>query len=297
MVLVNKKLLECKYTTGDEGMFKNGFAVGGFSPKVLFVTKAFGTGRAETHTHNFMELTYVVAGKGKYILDDREYSVEEGDLILVNPGVKHISEPSNLENPLVMIAICFHEFQIEGMPENHIALSDKGAVVHTKEAVSDIRSLCNSIWWERNQKNLGYKYMIKGMVGQLIILLLRHEYNEQYWESNPCRRKGRGNNAQLVTYVKQYIEKNFESKLTLDTLAEEVSLSPVYFSKIFKDSTGMSPVQCVIMTRLGVANVMLRENPYLSVREIANRVGYDDVCHFSKMFKKKYGIPPSACRK
>jgi YesN/AraC family two-component response regulator len=69
-------------------------------------------------------------------------------------------------------------------------------------------------------------------------------------------------------------------------------LSPVYISKIFKEETGESPINYLIKIRLEKAKDILRSDDGGSIKSIANQVGYDDVYHFSKLFKKYYGISP-----
>jgi YesN/AraC family two-component response regulator len=69
-------------------------------------------------------------------------------------------------------------------------------------------------------------------------------------------------------------------------------LSPVYISKIFKEETGESPINYLIKIRLEKAKEILLNENSGSIKSIANHVGYDDVYHFSKLFKKYYGISP-----
>jgi YesN/AraC family two-component response regulator len=69
-------------------------------------------------------------------------------------------------------------------------------------------------------------------------------------------------------------------------------LSPVYISKIFKEETGESPINYLIKIRLEKAKDILLNSDSGSIKNIANQVGYDDVYHFSKLFKKYYGISP-----
>ena len=69
-------------------------------------------------------------------------------------------------------------------------------------------------------------------------------------------------------------------------------LSPAYISKIFKEETGESPINYLIKVRLSKAEDYLKESNF-SIKEIAHAVGYEDAYHFSKLFKKYYGYPPS----
>ncbi|WP_312729295.1 helix-turn-helix transcriptional regulator, partial [Enterococcus sp.] len=68
--------------------------------------------------------------------------------------------------------------------------------------------------------------------------------------------------------------------------------SPTYLSKIFKEATGVSPINYLIEIRLKRAKDMLK-NDNLTIKEVASAVGYQDAYHFSKSFKKLYGVSPS----
>ena len=70
-------------------------------------------------------------------------------------------------------------------------------------------------------------------------------------------------------------------------------LSPFYISRIFKSETGDTPIRYLIDIRLEHAKEILESGNYTSIQEVAAQVGYDDAYHFSKLFKKKYDVPPS----
>jgi Transcriptional regulator containing an amidase domain and an AraC-type DNA-binding HTH domain len=78
----------------------------------------------------------------------------------------------------------------------------------------------------------------------------------------------------------------------LEQIAHNIYLSPVYISKIFKEETGESPINYLIKIRLEKAKDILLNSDSGSIKSIANQVGYDDVYHFSKLFKKYYGYSP-----
>lgn len=69
-------------------------------------------------------------------------------------------------------------------------------------------------------------------------------------------------------------------------------ISPTYMSKLFKQETGESPINYLIKIRMEKAKELLVKEE-LSVKEIANSVGYQDAYHFSKLFKKYTGNSPS----
>lgn len=96
----------------------------------------------------------------------------------------------------------------------------------------------------------------------------------------------------LVEHVIYFLENHYTEDITLEQLARDHYVSPAYLSRIFKETTDMSPINYLIQIRLKNANALLK-NEDTTVKEIAKAVGYDDAYHFSKLFKKYYGVSPS----
>jgi len=95
--------------------------------------------------------------------------------------------------------------------------------------------------------------------------------------------------------ARQYIEDNYCKSLSLKKIARRFSISPPHLSAEFTRWFGTSPGQYQIEYRLYEAEILLKDNN-LRIAEIAERVGWDDVYHFSKIFKKHRGVPPSSMR-
>lgn len=88
-----------------------------------------------------------------------------------------------------------------------------------------------------------------------------------------------------------YIERNLAGDLSLDVVAQSVSLSPSYFSRLFKSSVGFSFSEYVTHTRLEYAKLLMA-NEKLSIGEIAERSGFNNANYFSTTFKKYNHITP-----
>lgn len=73
-------------------------------------------------------------------------------------------------------------------------------------------------------------------------------------------------------------------------------LSPFYLSRLFKHETGDTPMNYLIRVRMRRAGELLRTQKHTSIQDVARCVGYEDAYHFSKAFKKHYGMPPSKYR-
>ncbi|MDD5200832.1 MAG: AraC family transcriptional regulator [Terrimicrobiaceae bacterium] len=84
--------------------------------------------------------------------------------------------------------------------------------------------------------------------------------------------------------------------LTLSDLASAAGMSAPYFCSSFKKAFGLPPVECLIQHRMHHAAHLLT-NRNLTISEVAAQAGYDDLFHFSKMFKKRFGVSPREMRK
>ncbi|MGI6005957.1 MAG: response regulator [Ruminococcus sp.] len=102
--------------------------------------------------------------------------------------------------------------------------------------------------------------------------------------------------ARPIREVKEYIEKNYAQKLSLEEIGKVVCLNPVYLSTLFKNQTGMTITNYMIKVRMEEAKRLLRET-HMNVSSIAAKVGYTDTKFFSKTFMKQVGIKPVEYRK
>ena len=105
------------------------------------------------------------------------------------------------------------------------------------------------------------------------------------------------NKKYVVEQIVSYFEDHYAEKISLDTIAENMYLSPFYISKIFKSETGEAPIRHLINIRLQKALELLQKEGYTNIKEVAAAVGYDDAYHFSKLFKKAYDVTPMEYRK
>lgn len=85
--------------------------------------------------------------------------------------------------------------------------------------------------------------------------------------------------------VLEYIKNNYRNKITVEKLAGLTFLSPSRFQHLFKNIIGVSPMNYVIDFRMRKAQELLLETN-LSIAEVAEKAGYEDQFHFSKLFKR-----------
>jgi AraC family transcriptional regulator len=83
------------------------------------------------------------------------------------------------------------------------------------------------------------------------------------------------------------------ARLTIDTLAREAGLSPAHFARAFKESTGRAPHQYLMELRLAHARTLL-DAPDATLSDVALRAGFADQAHFTRFFKRQFGVTPGA---
>ncbi len=101
------------------------------------------------------------------------------------------------------------------------------------------------------------------------------------------------NRGHMIT---SFIKKHLAEKLSQDILARELNVSVPTLYRIFKQTFNMSPANYVNSIRL-MQSVSLLETTDKTITEISEMVGFYDQPFFSRLFKDKYGIPPSEYRK
>ena len=89
--------------------------------------------------------------------------------------------------------------------------------------------------------------------------------------------------------------KNYESKFSIDEVAESIGFSPRHFKRRFKSATGETPI--AYLQRLRIENAKrLLERTLDSINEITRRVGYEDINSFRRLFFKHTGLSPKRYR-
>lgn len=108
--------------------------------------------------------------------------------------------------------------------------------------------------------------------------------------------KGESNYEDSIQDVKNYIAENLNEKLTVQRLADESHMSTSHFSRVFKQQTGFSPYDYVLITRLNKAKYLLQKTE-MSVSSIAYETGFNSESNFICFFTDNEGISPGKFRK
>lgn len=106
---------------------------------------------------------------------------------------------------------------------------------------------------------------------------------------------GESGSSFIVSNALKYIEEHYSEKLTLIEVAEKTYVSQWHLSKLLKKHTNQNFCDILNQARIKKAKELLDE-PSLKIHEISEIVGFSDVTHFSKIFKKHEGVSPNEFR-
>lgn len=274
------------------------FTIEDMNPTFLFTWKGFRNHASDSyHSHDHGEIAFVLSGTGKYRIEDEIYTVQEGDLLIFNPGVRHqaLFCPEN-ETPTTEFFVGYSDLQLQGLSANCLPVPEGEYMLHTTgELRQRLFKICSSMEAEKAVCRQGKYFMLKAYMIQMLLLVIREQCEPmekpQGYSFESVNRK------YVVEQMLNYFEDHYNEKISLDQIAENMYLSPFYISKIFKSETGDTPIRHLINIRLEKAKELLENGYKGSIQEVAATVGYDDAYHFSKLFKKHFGISPSQVRK
>ncbi len=231
------------------------------------------------------ELVLIVGGKGVVGIEDKEYDVKKGMLFYFNPGIEHFLETQK-EDPMHFYGVhfdfahliinnssCWNVMKGERLRIEAVSQTNNGYIL------VDIFKKLNMYW---KNKFPGYELICRALLQQLIFEVL---------EDN------RAKSFNYVTYTRvekivDYIQQNFQKKITLEELAEISELTPTYLSKVFRKITGYTVVGFINRLKVDKAKELIIEGNN-KIKEIAHLSGFEDEFYFSRVFKKLEGVSPS----
>ncbi len=214
--------------------------------------------------------------------------VVEGDIVITPAQVGHRS-CWNAEHDFIVIAIASDVFaravdesaepsNVELVP--HFATSD-GLVLQIGLALKGVL--------ENNPQ--GSRLYAETMANALAVHLLQH-----YSARQPILRDYNGGlSRHQLRQVIDYINGHLDRDLGLAELAKIVQMSPHYFTRLFKQSTGLTPHQYVIHRRVERAKELLL-NGELTIAEVAYSVGFANQSHLNRHLKRLLGVTPRHIR-
>lgn len=254
------------------------------------------------HTHEYLELLYVVKGTIKQIINGKEITFMEGEFGLIDTHCEHQEklEGDSLALFFIIPDRLFHTVLNDKSEDNLLneflssallsqATSRQNLRLIPKEGKKhQVEPLMETFLQELEQHLPGASYVTFGLVYRLLnVLYTDYEFSltrEQFKE------KTRIIGDTIIRYVDQHY-----ADITIAELMDEFHYNADYFNRLFKNRFQMTYSEYVQQVRLQNAEMALTKTT-LPIRVIAEQCGYSNKTHFYKLFKQRYGCTPTVYR-
>ena len=240
----------------------------------------------ESHVLDHYVLHYINDGKGTLKVSGREYRLSKGQGFLIAPNVS-VSYEADKSEPWSYTYVAFAGHLVDKYM-SRAKLSSQTPVYSYNEDEFIENRMAKLVEYSKASYNRYCKMMseLYAIVAKLI------DYNRAYNDDMV----GAQSADYYVRKAMGFIDMYYHQKITVETISRYLGISRKYLHQVFKSTINKSPKEYIVAYRMEKAGALIEAGAF-SVAEISRSVGYPDMFHFSKMFKKEYGVSPSKYKK
>ncbi len=229
-------------------------------------------------------LIYCIEGSGSYEINGKRHNVEANQCFVLPAFTPHEYESSE-SNPWTIYWLHF-----KGETGDFFSNALKMPISippSQRSRISDRLRLFEDIY---NALSMGFsRENLEFASSALYYFLGSIKYIEAYRGVNI----NKDDNRNIIDSAIWYMKENIEKSVTLASICEYIGYSESYFSALFKEKTGKTPITYMIHLRIQTACNLLDFSD-MKINQICHKVGISDPYYFSKLFTKIVGVSPSA---
>ncbi|MEF2247868.1 AraC family transcriptional regulator [Paenibacillus sp. IITD108] len=253
------------------------------------------------HAHSGYEFYMCLAGQGKLLTERGVHELTAGVLTIIAPDALHMPR-SAPEEPFHRFILSIDKTYLEGLGGEK-QLNEEYEIDYWLPTEEEA-SLC----WQLNARQIlvvqdifvqlerelierkkCFSLAVRSLILQLFVNLGR------YQGIQPALSSSSGERKQIVEGIMDWVAERYAEPLRIEELCSRYHLSRSYLHRIFKQETGLTIMDYLISYRINKAKILLK-NDSMSITEIAHCSGFQDLSHFSRIFKRQNGITPRAYR-
>ena len=252
------------------------------------------------HTHNYIEVIYMCSGSTRHVINGEEVILNQGELLFLSQTAVQEIYPAGEADIAVNFIVLpqFFEYGLNMMePEENQLRSfvidclrgenEASGYLHFKVAdILPVQNLVENLIWTLWNRQPNKRRTNQATMGLLFLQLMNY--------MDKLETDEKAGQQKLMISVLSYIESHYkEGELT--QLANDLHYDVYWLSREIKNRTGKTYTELIQGRRLSQAAYLLATTG-LSVAEVAEAVGYDNISYFHKIFQKKYGMTPRRYR-
>ena len=231
-------------------------------------------------------LFYCVQGKGYYTLDGHTFTLNPNQYVIVPATDKPLVYWSDTEDPWSIYWVHFTSDALQAFNRAYHIVPEQGPqyIPHNEKGIRI---------WEEMYENLSRGYSPENLMNTnlcLYHLIATFVFSQQQNQNSSSPEKA------IIRETIDYMKNNLDKTIRIEDFADLNKYSVSHFSKLFRLTTGMSPIEYFIHLKMQKACRLLYTEDS-RVKQIAALLGYDDPYYFSRLFKKYMNTSPETYRK
>ncbi len=249
------------------------------------------------HTHDYVEISYVLNGQSIQYIEGQKIHLNKGDILFMGPGAIHEILPSDKDDILINFIVhkkffnyifefiddksSLSSFFIDAIFKN----STSKALIYTTFNKTAIEDLLDNIIGQLTMKGTFMEAKIKFLLGLLIIELI---------QDNPKTIDKSSYESKVLAQVISHIERDLQNA-NLNTIADKLQMKNYNLSKLIKKESGQTFNNLLrdirfdrFCERIKLTNV--------SINDLAIDVGFSNTSDFYRKFRQKFGVSPREYR-
>ncbi len=263
--------------------------------------KESGSGRIiNSRAHDsVMEIVEITGGSVRLGIGTEIINAAKGDIIYIPPTmmfrIDALSDHASVRGmtfDMSIIEANLENFDSEVFYMFYVQSRNKVTVFGTEHPVHAIlKRYIDESYNEYSDKEICYMLPIRANIYNIMAVLLRF-----YCGSKNELDRMIYHNVLRMRPVITYIDEHFREKIYIEKLSDMINVSPDYFTKMFKESIGKTPIDYINGMRVNSAMSLLASTD-LPMTEIADTIGFCNPNYFHKIFKQYTDTSPLAYRK
>ena len=227
----------------------------------------------------------VVSGSGKLVYSGMEYNLIAGDCVYIDCENEY-SHTTDEDNLWTLRWIHFYGASLPAIYQKYCERG--GRPVFHLESTDRVEKIWNDLMTTASSSDYIRDMKINAGLNELLVEVMAESWHPEDQENLPPKKS-------IILPVKDYLDSNYQSKITLDQLAEKFFINKYYLTKAFKEQYGQSINSYLLNLRITRAKQLLRFTDK-TVEEIGLECGIGAAHYFSSKFKEVEGVPPSVYR-
>lgn len=293
------KVYKTRVINGREVLY---FSIEDLDPSALVTAKKHSRFQSfPEHCHSCIELNYMYSGQSIQSINGQRHVLQEGQMLLLNYDTVHCIQPLGQDDIMLVLNIrkdyltsnFFDRFSAESIVTGFFldSLNDQVAhqdfLIFQSQYSQRLHTFMQEFMCEWYTPSLVSSDIISSLLSLILLEIINvYKSDMDHQENGPQHR--------LITSVLHYIETHYDTCTLTDTAAH-FSLNSNYLSNLLKKHTGSSYRELVTSQRINVAKRLLR-NTTMSITDISNQVGYQNISFFYQKFQDQVGCLPGEYR-